>query len=235
MIPKIIHGYWEEGEMNELARKCFASWRKFAPEFEIRIWTSRDFDGAEGGFSEWPFVKTCRARKLWGFLSDPVRYAALHEFGGVYLDLDVELVAPLGPLVAAGEFVAGEEGMRGETWNNPGSGIALAKGSPFAKRMLEYYAGHDWEGRTGGSIFGEVNGERIVEGKPVFSGLRVLDKDVMSPIGMNGKLMRTGRTVAIHHYAGSWFTPRQRFARWLSHHGFQRLLDLRLSLKERFR
>lgn len=32
--------------------------------------------------------------------TDVIRYFVLYEFGGVYLDLDLELVAPLAPLLA---------------------------------------------------------------------------------------------------------------------------------------
>ena len=34
--------------------------------------------------------------------SDVTRYFVLYEFGGVYLDLDLELVAPLGPFLSRG-------------------------------------------------------------------------------------------------------------------------------------
>ena len=207
--------------MTELAKRCLASWKKFAPGWEIKLWKSEDF-GLKG-----PFIEECRAKKLWGFVSDPVRYAALCEYGGVYLDLDVELVGSLESL-GSFEWVASEEGVRGETWVNPGSGIALEKGSPFAKRMIDYYATHKWEGKTGGQIFAQVNGERMVDGLPTISGLRVLPKDIMSPIGIDGKLRKTERTVGIHWYAGSWFTKKQKVVRWLSRHGFQWLINLRL-------
>ena len=39
MIPKIIHGIWFSGEpMPELYKKCLESWKKYAPEMEIKIW-----------------------------------------------------------------------------------------------------------------------------------------------------------------------------------------------------
>ena len=40
MIPKIIHYCWfGQGEMPELVQKCIASWYRFMPDWEYRLWT----------------------------------------------------------------------------------------------------------------------------------------------------------------------------------------------------
>lgn len=38
MIPKVIHCFWAQGPKTKLAEKCLASWRKYAPGWEIREW-----------------------------------------------------------------------------------------------------------------------------------------------------------------------------------------------------
>ena len=39
MIPKIIHYCWfGRGKMPELAEHCLASWRKFLPDYELKLW-----------------------------------------------------------------------------------------------------------------------------------------------------------------------------------------------------
>ena len=61
--------------------------------------------------------------------------------------------------------------------------------------------------------------------------MRVLDPEVMSPIGMDGKPRTTERTVAVHWYAMSWATKSRKFARWLSWHGMRGVVDGLLRLK----
>ena len=39
MIPKIIHYCWfGRGQMPELALRCFESWKKYCPDYEIKEW-----------------------------------------------------------------------------------------------------------------------------------------------------------------------------------------------------
>ena len=45
MIPKVIHYCWFGGnELPPLAKKCIASWRKFLPDFELKLWNEDNFD-----------------------------------------------------------------------------------------------------------------------------------------------------------------------------------------------
>ncbi len=63
------------------------------------------------------------------------------------------------------------------------------------------------------------------------TGLRKLDPEIMSPIGVDGKARTTERTVAVHWYAMSWATRRRKFARWLSWHGMNGIVEGLLRLR----
>ena len=53
MIPKIIHYCWfGRGKMPELAEKCIASWKKYLPEYEFKLWNEDTFD-----INSVPYVK----------------------------------------------------------------------------------------------------------------------------------------------------------------------------------
>ena len=52
MIPKIIHYCWLSGEpMPEMLQQCIASWKRFLPEYEFRLWKMGSFDYDSVAFS----------------------------------------------------------------------------------------------------------------------------------------------------------------------------------------
>lgn len=89
MIPKIIHCCWFGGkELPEQYKRYIDSWRKTNPDYEIRIWTDETF---KPFIDKSEFCKYCIENKIWGFLSDYFRFVVLYEYGGIYLDTDVEV------------------------------------------------------------------------------------------------------------------------------------------------
>jgi len=218
-MKKVIHCVWLGEPKTKLALKCRASWECYAPDWEIREWNTLPADVPR-------YVRDAVAAGKWAFASDWLRFFVLEREGGVYLDYDVELVAPIERL-PDGEWCAAEWLKHGEWGYNPGSGIALEAGSPLARDMLDYYSRASF-GTT--KTVGDILGERL--GPPEkASRLRVLKPEVMSPIDWHGRRHCTEETVGIHHYVLSWITRRRRFARWLSWHGMDGLVQLALRLK----
>ena len=109
MIPKIIHCFWAQGPKTKLAEKCLASWRKYAPGWEIVEWNLENWKDPpqepphehvrllRSGFpsslgSDARFLVGAVEARKWAMVSDYMRMRVLKECGGIYLDLDVELV-----------------------------------------------------------------------------------------------------------------------------------------------
>lgn len=91
MIPKIIHYCWfGNGEMPDLYKKCIASWEKVLPEYEIMRWDEQSFD-----INSNEYVKEAYRNGKFAFVTDYVRLYALFNYGGVYMDTDVEAIRPL--------------------------------------------------------------------------------------------------------------------------------------------
>lgn len=95
MIPLKIHYCWLSGERFPPAvESCLASWRRIMPDYELCCWDGNRFD-----VNSVPFVaEACEARK-WAFAADYIRLHALHEEGGVYLDVDVLVKQRLDPFL----------------------------------------------------------------------------------------------------------------------------------------
>ena len=92
MIPKIIHFCWFGGnDLPNDTRQYMQTWRRMLKGFRILEWNEQNFD-----LSAAPeYVKEAYQLKKYAFVSDYVRIYALKKYGGVYLDTDVELIAPL--------------------------------------------------------------------------------------------------------------------------------------------
>lgn len=93
MIPKIIHACWfGNNELPENYKRYIDGWRQLHPDYEIIIWTLESF---EKYFDNSKFVNFCKDNQIFGFLSDYFRLKVLYEFGGIYIDTDVELLKNL--------------------------------------------------------------------------------------------------------------------------------------------
>lgn len=217
MVPKIIHCCWFGGPKTALARKCRASWSRFAPDWEIREFVMPSDPP--------PFVCAALRAKKWAVVSDWARMQALFESGGVYFDYDVELVRPFVP--PPGEWVAEEWISPDGTWMNPGGGLALEKGSAVARHMLEVYAHTDFDAKR--DMMPWIN-RQLSEAGPI----RRIRPEVFSPVDLEGVIHMTDETMGIHHYAMSGSSPVRRMARWLSWHGGRFIVEKLLRLRRCF-
>ncbi len=102
LIPKIIHYVWVGGQpLTPLAERCVASWRQFLPDYELRLWNEETIPSE---VINHPYVRAMYAKKRWAFVSDYVRFWALAEYGGIYLDTDTEVLKSLSPLLSSRAF-----------------------------------------------------------------------------------------------------------------------------------
>ena len=86
-INKCIHYCWfGKGEKPEIVNKCINSWRKILYDYEIIEWNEDNFD-----INCNQYVKEAYEAKKFAFVSDYVRLYALFNYGGIYLDTDVEI------------------------------------------------------------------------------------------------------------------------------------------------
>lgn len=88
MIPKIIHLCWLSGdEYPPLIKTCIDSWKKIVPDYEIKIWDTKAFD-----VNSLQWTREAFSEKKYAFVADYIRFYALYNYGGIYLDSDVEVI-----------------------------------------------------------------------------------------------------------------------------------------------
>ena len=130
MIPKIIHYVWVGGKpLTPLAKKCIASWKKYCPDYEIRRWDENNFN-----INENLYCKEAYENKKWAFVSDYIRVKVLYDYGGIYMDTDVEVIKPLDRFLVHKAF----SGYENET-SIPTGIIASEKKGKWIEALLRDY------------------------------------------------------------------------------------------------
>ena len=132
MIPKIIHYCWfGKGKKPEVVIECIKTWEKFFPDWEIIEWNEDNYD-----LSEIQYIKDAYSLKKWAFVSDLVRLDVLYQYGGIYLDIDVEFIQPL-----PNKFLE-YKGFCGFEYTStiaPGLIFGVEKENLFIKEILDSY------------------------------------------------------------------------------------------------
>lgn len=213
MIPKIIHYCWFGGKpLPELTVKCIESWKKFCPDYEIMRWDETNFD-----FASCDYAREAYGAKKWAFVSDYARLKVLVDYGGVYMDTDVEVIKPLDSFMNERAF----SGFETDT-DIPTGIMACEKGfAPFCEMLSEYDKRHFI--RDDGSFdmmtnviaitrYFKLRGFIPNNTKQTIDGFTLYPKDYFCPKNhATLKMEMTANTCAIHHFAASWVGPWWKF------------------------
>lgn len=203
MIPKTIHYCWfGGGELSTKAKKCIQSWKKYCPDYEIIEWNEDNFDVHQN-----EYTKKVYAEKKYAFLSDYARLKIVYEQGGIYLDVDVELVKSLDDLLENDAYF----GFETKEFINTGVGFGAKKGSIAVKTLLEEY-NQLLDGTKDVIGCPKLNTEGVIKLGLERNGqlqkladCTVYPADYFNPYDdPTGRLNKTKNTYSIHWYAKSW-------------------------------
>ena len=94
-IPKTIHSFWFSGEPKTgLYKQCVESWDRVMPEYEIIEWNMENYD-----WHKHRFIERAIELQAWAFASDYARLDVINTYGGIYLDMDIEVFKPFDSLL----------------------------------------------------------------------------------------------------------------------------------------
>src|SRR5574344_1400117 len=101
MIPQIIHYCWLSNDPYPAELVGYMeTWKKMLPDYEFILW---NFDRFDISSSIW--VKEAFNAKKYAFAADYIRCYALYNYGGIYLDMDVEVIKPFDDLLSKKYFL----------------------------------------------------------------------------------------------------------------------------------
>lgn len=216
MIPKIIHYCWLSSDpIPQKLRDCMSSWKEKLPDYDFLLWDLNKFDIHS---SIW--VKEAYEAKKYAFAADYIRLYAVYTYGGIYMDMDVEVVRSFNELLDF-PYILGLETKKGIE-----AGIFGAeKNNLFLKKCMDYYKNRKFvleNGKFDLRILPDIMYEILTANYEIVNRtsieiennahtMHLFSPDYLTAKSyLTGELIMTENTYTIHHFAGSWISKRQK-------------------------
>lgn len=236
-IPKVIHYCWfGQDPFSQDVEKCLASWKKQMPDYEIIEWNTKNFDVNMCAYTRQAF----EAGK-YAFVSDYARLHILYNYGGIYLDSDVEVLRSLNSLLTYEAFTGFESKYLLAPWI-----LASIKKHPMIKHFLAYYDDRTFI-KDNGLYDMTPNTVPITEicieqglllnnTAQNIKGLQVYPDHYFCPWNpYENRRCFTQDTYTVHHFAGGWLSEEQKKIRssllWKIAHEFGKIVLRLLGIK----
>ncbi len=231
-IPKVIHYVWFSAEMPEKTRERIRDWKRLMPDYRIIHWNAENFDVAS---CRW--VREAVEHKKWAFATDYIRFWALREFGGVYLDTDVQVLRPFDDLLDRPYFL----GMEQTKAIVEAAVIGVEPRSAWVEEILAQYEGRSFASKDGrldltplpriiletlGKSHGFVRIGNASEFDVSQQCIQLLPPEYFSPKRWDSRVAHvTEKSYCIHHFEGSW-TNTERGTAAVIQRGKRRVMNL---------
>lgn len=220
MIPKIIHYCWFGGKtISSNLNKYIEGWKKILPDYEFMLWDESKFN-----VNSVTWTKEAYKAGKFAFVADYVRIYALSQFGGIYLDTDVQVIKTFNPFLKHNAFLSfeGDECLIGTAV------IGATKDASFLLEMLDYYKNNRFMIENMGliqnttllqNIFIRMGLELNNKYQSIGDGIKLYPLDFFSAkIVQRDEYHITENTVCIHQYNMSWFPLKLRL--WIKFTNF---------------
>ena len=207
MIPHKIHYCWfGQGEMPQMAKNCIATWHKYMPDWEFKLWDEKNFD-----IECIPYTAEAYKSGKYAFVSDYARLWALEQEGGLYLDVDFEVYKTFDNLCHLNAFA----GIEGSKHHPVMMGVCASQPhGQWVTEMLEAYTKRHFLQSNGTpdlttnvqfitSIMA-ANGFRQDGTEQDYKDLHIFPVDYFSPRQTTGEYIRSENTYCEHKGLGSW-------------------------------
>lgn len=184
-------------------KKCLESWDKNLNDYEVIKWNEENFN-----INENIWVKEAYEIGKYAFVSDYVRLKVLYEYGGVYLDTDVEVLKSFDDLLNCNGFMGFE--------NNSlltSAIMGFEQHSPIVKEMLLYYENKSFKEFLNEKVEANVvmitnlmmRHGLVIENKfQNVNGINIYPKTYFCPLDFYMNKDFTENTYSIHYFNASW-------------------------------
>jgi len=202
MIPKIIHYCWLSGEqIPDNLQRYMDTWKEKLFDYEFILW---NFDRFDINSSIW--VKQTFEAKKYAFAADFIRLFAVYNYGGIYLDMDIEVIKSFNPLLHNKYMFAYEDNYI----KSPEAGcFGAEKGFWFIGDCLNYLQNKEYLNDNGTYTLPRLMKQIYTESQK--EEIDFLPADYFtakSPV--TGEISITKNTYCVHNFAASWVPKNER-------------------------
>lgn len=229
LIPKRIHYMWlGKKQIPSNLQKCISSWHRHCPDYEIVRWDESNYDVGKHAY-----MRAAYDKGAYAFVSDHARLDILYQYGGIYIDTDVEVIKNLDTLLYQEAFCGVEK------WQiiNSGGCMGTVMGHPMVEKLLrarEKAFFFDENGRQNTFTCGYYdtnvaleNGYRINGKTQNVGGMNIYAFDYFHPYDyMSGHTYKTEHTYSVHWFNGGWLDEKMRQANAETMNQFDIVYDL---------
>lgn len=220
MIPKrLIYAWFGDRPLPKDFLRYRKGWLTKNPGYELLEINEHNFD-----IDQFTFSREAYQAGQMAFVADVARIWAVHQFGGIYLDTDVEVLKSLDELRRDPQFW----GMEDAGQVNSGLAFGAKKGDPTLAKILavyrqKHFAGAPLTSVTTVKVVSEVlrqeglrNNRRLTR---LADGGVVFPPVYFAPLHYWGGGRIQKRTYAVHHYQPSpvWTEKQTSKGRYLAH------------------
>lgn len=199
-IPKKIHTCWfGHRPKPPIIERCLATWRKILPDYEIVEWNEHNFD-----VNCCAYVREAYRSGKYAFVTDYVRLWALFNYGGIYMDADVEVLKPFDRFLHHRAFTGHETDDLMVT-----AVMGAEPGHPWIKVLLDHYAFANFDPVPNTQVITQLCQpfieKRLYGFKYLQNGVVIYPIDTFC--GYNHQELKpiiTENSYAVHHFAGTW-------------------------------
>lgn len=224
MIPRIIHQTWNTPTIPLHLREFQCSWHTHHPSWKYQLWTHED--NHQLVREQYPEFAEFHEGLPAPLKMDFIRLAYMHSQGGIYADMDFEVLRPLDPLLQDSAIHVGREingigrQMRGEDFICSAL-LASPAGHPvwleIMRLMATAFRPKRWS--EGYSVYVIRNGMALCDQALVAlqrsgGNITIHSHELFFPAAPTERLIENRRKLAmelgsyaIHHYEASWISP----------------------------
>ena len=208
-IPRILHSVWMGGgPKSDVVKKSMQSWKTYCSDYQVMEWSEDNVDLE----NTCEYVKQAYEKKKWAFVSDYVRLKALYEYGGIYMDTDMEVLRNIDEFLTYDGFVCAE------SHHTVCTAIIAAKPhAEWVKELLDEYQHISFvkEDNSLDTLPNTKRLQRYLEKKYSYhwadtvqeleEGFMIFPQKYFSPLNcFTGVLNLTDNTYTFHHYDNTW-------------------------------
>jgi hypothetical protein len=193
-------------------------WKVKLPDYQFILWDTKRFD-----INKTVWTRQAFDAKMYACASDYIRFFAVYNHGGIYLDMDMEVIKPFDELLNDELMLAYENHI---SENLEAGCFGAVKGHAYIKKCMEYYEINNFFAiGDKEKIMGMDTAERHDYIMPVIApelmkntleyfrdkGYGIYPREYFTAKNiMTGVIEQTKNTYTVHHFATQYHSPEWR-------------------------